>query len=382
MKIAINCAFFQPRGGGIKEYIQNLVENLSKLDTKNEYILYVLKDYHDFAKENLNTRFQIKVIPFKGRGLANVIYRSTFEKYYWAKEEKKEKWDIFHSPFFHSHTPRNAKLLLTVHDMRFFRYPETYTFLRYNFLKHAVKRSIRNADKIISISQFTKNEIRAAYNTDPDKIVVIHEAINPDHFSDSNLSDEDKKLIDEIKDKRFILTVGHLEPRKNYDRLISAFRKIKGGLTDDTKLIIIGKKGHNYSKTLAEIESDPDIFYLNFVSQELLNWLYKNTSLFVFPSFYEGFGFPPMEAGIHGSISAVSNVSSMPEVCGEAALYFNPLDIEDMAVQIKNGLENNEIREQLKNKLHNHLSSFSWEKNAKETIAVYEALHNAGAVSK
>ena len=374
MKIAINCAFFQPRGGGIKEYIQNLVENISVLDKKNKYVLYVLKDFEEYAKENLKTDFKIKAVPFKGEGLVNVIYRSVFERFFWSQEEKIEKWDIFHSPFFHSHFPKKAKLLLTVHDMRFFRFPETYTFLRYQFLKRAVKHSINNAHKIISISQFTKDEIHAAYGTELNKIHVIHEAINPKHFSTSLLSQEDKKLIKNLKDISFILSVGHLEPRKNYDRLISAFQKIKKDLVPETKLVIIGKKGHSYENTLRTIQSDQDIIYLNFVSQELLNWLYEHSSLFVFPSFYEGFGFPPLEAGIHGCISAVANISSIPEVCGDAALYFNPYDIDNIAETIKIGMTNHTIREELKNKINAQISKFSWEDNAKQTIEIYESL--------
>ena len=372
MKIAINCAFFQPQGGGIKEYIQNLVENISLLDSKNEYILYVLKDYYEYAKDHLNTKFRIKPIPFKGTGLLNVICRSVFERYFWAKEEQIENWDIFHSPFFHSHTPKKAKLILTVHDMRFFRYPKTYTYLRYNFLKSAVKRSIKNATKIISISQFTKDEIQAAYATDPNKITVIHEAINPNHFNSSKLNSEDEKAIEEIKAYPFILSVGHLEPRKNYNRLIPAFQKAKPNLPIGTKLVIIGKKGHKYEKTLELIENDTNIIYLNFVSQELLNWLYSNCTLFVFPSFYEGFGFPPLEAGIQGAISAVANVSSMPEVCGEAVLYFDPYNIDEIANTIKTGINDTQVRESLTKKIKQQISVFSWKENALKTIEIYK----------
>lgn len=374
MKIAINCAFFQPKGGGIKEYIQNLVENLSKLDYENEYILYVLSDNVEYAENELKTDFRIKSIPFRGKNLWDVVKRSIFENFFWLKEEQIEKWDIFHSPFFHGPKLRTAKLILTVHDMRFFRYPKTYTFLRYQYLKRAVKSSINRADRIISISEFTKNEIQAAYGIDKDKITVIHEAINPEHFCKSKLSLEDNAYIKELKDVPYILSVGHLEPRKNYDRLIEAFKKIKSRLTSGTKLIIIGKKGHRYESTLRKIEEDNDVLYLNFVSQGLLNWLYKNSILFVFPSFYEGFGFPPLEAGIHGAVASVSNVSSMPEVCGDAVSYFNPLDIDDMAQTILQTFNNEQLRQSLKNNMEERLLKFSWEKNAKETVKLYNSV--------
>lgn len=376
MKIAINCAFFQPKGGGIKEYIQNLVENLSLIDSENEYILYVLENYEEYARTNLKTNFKIKPIPFKGNGLRNVIYRSLFERFFWSKEEAREKWDIFHSPFFHSPQPKKAKLLLTVHDMRFFRFPETYTFLRYQFLKRAVKRSIANADEIISISQFTKDEIHEAYKTDLSKIHVIHEAINPEHFSSAELNYDDELLVSDLKINPFILSVGHLEPRKNYDRLIAAFQLIKKEIPKGTKLVIVGQLGHKYEQTLISIENDPDIYYLNFVSQNLLNWLYKHTSLFVFPSVYEGFGFPPLEAGMHGSVSVASNITSIPEVCGDAVLYFDPYDIHNMAEIIKEGLLNDKVRSILKIKIQDQIIKYSWKQNAKETINIYKSFEN------
>ncbi|MDE6696848.1 MAG: glycosyltransferase family 4 protein [Muribaculaceae bacterium] len=374
MKIAINCAFFQTQGGGIKEYIHNLVENLSILDSKNEYVLYVLEDYEEYARENLKTGFRIKTIPFKGDGLVNKIIRSIFERFFWTKEEGLENWDIFHSPFFHSYIPHKARLILTVHDMRFFRYPKTYTFFRYQFLKRAVKRSIAKADRIITISNFTKDEIHEAYKTDLNKIQVIHEAINPKHFKSIELESNDEKLINILKSNPFILSVGHIEPRKNYDRLIEAFKKTKRDLPKGIKLVIVGKLGHNYDQTLKNIESDSDILFLNFVSQGLLNWLYAHTSLFVFPSFYEGFGFPPLEAGMHGAVSAVANISSMPEVCGNAVLYFDPYDINDIGCAIRKGLTNEDLRTDLRKKIKDQLSKFSWKENAKKTIEVYKSI--------
>ncbi len=376
MKIAINCAFFQPKGGGIKEYVFNLVENLNEIAPNDwDIILYVLEDYYEFALSHLQCRFRIKKIPFKGNGLFNTIVRSCMESLFWRKEEKREKWDLFHSPFFHTPRLKNTKIILTVHDMRFYRYPKTYTFLRYTFLKYAVKQSVKRADFIISISDFTKKEIVSAYNIPPKKIQVIHEAINPNHFSHSvALSKDDIDIISNIHDKKFILTVGHLEPRKNYNRLIDAVELLNENLSDKVKLVIVGKQGHDYEETLKKIAKSENVFYLNFVSQELLNWLYENTALFVFPTFYEGFGFPPLEAAMHNTISAVSNISSIPEICGDCALYFDPFNIKEMAHTIHEGLFNDECRKNLTLKLPTQLSKFSWKKNAEETILLYESI--------
>lgn len=378
MKIAINCAFFQPKGGGIKEYIQNLVENLSIVDSENEYVLYVLEDQLDYAKKNLKTHFRIKDIPYKSNGLANVMQRSLFEDFFWRQEELTENWDIFHSPFFHGPKLRHTPLLLTVHDMRFYRFPKTYTFLRYQFLKRAVKNSIERAFHIISISDFTKNEICYAYKTNPSKITTIHEAINRDHFSSMPLSENDNHLISDLLGKKFILTVGHMEPRKNYNRLIKAFEKVKSD--DGLKLVIVGKKAHDYTETLHQIDTNPDIIYMDFVSDALLNWLYREANVFVFPSFYEGFGFPPLEAASHGTISAVSKISSMPEVCGDSVLYFDPYNIDDIANKITQLLDDETLQASLSSKLENQLAKFSWRQNAEDTLNVYNFIKEQSTV--
>ena len=375
MKIALNCAFYQPKGGGIKEYIDNLVNQLAILKPSDiDFIIYVLHDQFEYAKSHLPGNLKIKKIPYKSGSLFNRIKRSLLEGKFWKEEEKKEKFDIFHSPFFHAPNLKKAKVMLTVHDLRLYRFPQTYEFFRYRFLKRKVKNSIRRANHIISISEFTKKEIQELCGVKPDKITVIQEAINQDRFTDKHLKTPDD-LSETIKSNPFLLTVGHMEPRKNYDRLIDAFLQAKQNPElKDLQLVIVGKKDHSYADTLQKIETTPDVHYLNFVEGNTLLWLYKNTSLFVFPSYYEGFGFPPLEAAALGSISAVSNVSSMPEVCGDAVIYFNPYKVDDIAQAIQKGLLNKGLIAQLESKLQKNLDRFSWKKNALETINVYQGL--------
>ena len=374
MKIAINCAFYQPKGGGIKEYIDNLVNNFATLPSRYEFVLYVLQDQLDYARKNLPSKFKIKTIPFKSSTKINKIERSLFEGRFWRKEEKEEKFDLFHSPFFHAPKLKKAKVLLTVHDLRLYRFPDTYEFFRYQFLKRKVRNSINRADHIISISHFTKNEIIELCEVSQDKITVIHEAINPERFSAKSLPEPDD-IPEILKRKPFILSVGHMEPRKNYDRLIEAFVKIKDNPElKDLQLVLVGKKDHSYQTTMKKIEENPDISYLNFVSGNTLLWLYKNARLFVFPSYYEGFGFPPLEAAALGTISAVSNVSSIPEVCGNGVLYFNPYNVEDMKCVIEAALTNPTLAKEMEKKVIQRLNQFSWEQNAKETLNVYSNL--------
>lgn len=375
MKIAINCIFCQPKGGGIKEYIVNLTNHIALCDQDNTYILYVLEDQLEFAKKLLPQRFQIKVVPFKSDFLS-VVKRSLFSQRFWTKEEKTERFDIFHSPFFHAPKMKKAKLILTVHDLRLYRYPQTYNPLRYMFLKRAVKDAISRADHIISISEFTKQEMVELCGVSPEKITVIYEAVNRNAFSEKQLENYVlPKEYTELGQGRILFSLGHIEPRKNYHRLIEAFKKLKEKEENqDLKLVIAGKKYVDYINTIRLMEETPDVVYLDFIPRELLLWLYKNATLFVFPSTYEGFGFPPLEAASMGTISAVSNVSSIPEVCGDCAFYFNPYDVDNMAATIEDALNNAEERQKKEKLLETQLNKTSWEQNAADTIKLYQTI--------
>lgn len=373
MKIAINCQFcYKGGGGGIKEYIVSLTNQLAKVDHQNEYVLYVLEDQYEYSKTILPSSFKLKPIPYQ-RSFVSRIKRSLFAQSFWTKEEKEEGFDVFHSPFFHAPKMKKARLVMTVHDLRLYRYPETYPWMRYQFLKNTVKESIERVDKIIAISQFTKDEMIDTCGVNPDKVKVIHEAINRSFFNTNAI--ENYSLPKEyayLKDCRFLFCLSQIEPRKNHARLIQAFTVLKtmGGF-DDLKLVLAGRQLLNPGPVLKLIAETPDVVYLNYVPTEIMLWLYRNASLFVYPSYYEGFGFPPLEAASLGTVSAVGNLSSVPEVCGDCAFYFDPYDISDMSKVIATALNDESLIQEKKMKLEDQLGKFSWEKNARETVKVY-----------
>ena len=373
MKIAINCQFCsQKGGGGIKEYIVSLTNHLEKVDHQNEYVLYVLEDQYEYSKTVLPSRFKLKPIPYQ-KNFVSKVKRSLFAQSFWTKEEKEEGFDVFHSPFFHAPKMKKARLIMTVHDLRLYRYPETYSFLRYQFLKRAVKESIDRVDQIIAISQFTKDEIIDTCGVNPDKVTVIHEAINRSFFSADAI--RNYSLPQEyayLKDCRFLFCLSQIEPRKNHARLIKAFSALKAmGGFDDLKLVLAGRPLLNAGPVLKLVAETPDVIYLDFVPTELMLWLYQNASLFVYPSYYEGFGFPPLEAASLGTVSAVGKLSSVPEICGDCAFYFDPYDISDMSKVMAAALKDESLIQEKKMKLENQLNKFSWEKNARETVKVY-----------
>ena len=339
MKIAINCQFWILRGGGgIKEYIANLVNHLEKVDHQNEYVLYVLEDQFEDAKTKLPARFKLKPIPYQ-RNFVSKVKRSLFAQSFWSKEERDEGFDVFHSPFFHAPKMKKARVIMTVHDLRLYRYPETYPFLRYQFLKRAVKKSIERVDMIIAISQFTKDEMIDTCGVNPDKVKVIHEAINRSFFNADAI--KNYSLPQEyafLKDCRFLFCLSQIEPRKNHARLIKAFSAIKAmGGFDDLKLVLAGKQLLNPGPVLKLIAETPDVIYLDYVPTEMM----------------------------------LGRASSVPEVCGDCAFYFDPYDVDDMSRVIAAALNDEAAILEKKQKLENQLNKFSWEKNARETVKIY-----------
>lgn len=369
MKIAINCIYFTPQGGGITEYIENLVKEITKINLDNQFIFYIIKEAADKFKEIVNEEScSVKIFPFS----ENQKYRrSLLQNSYWKREESIENFDIFHSPFFHSPKFKNAKVILTVHDLRFLSYPFSYKMMRLIYLKYVVKKSIKRADHLISISNFTKNEIVRYYDIELNKINVIHEAIDEIGFSLKNNTLNLNILNHVIKSNQFILAVGHLEPRKNYIRLIDAYNALPKEVQIKYKLIIVGKQNHDFNKIIESIKESMNVIYLNFVKREELIWLYANCKAHVFPSIYEGFGFPSLEAGIFGKPTVGANQSSIPEIAGDGGIYFDPFVVEDISLKILQLLNDQDLYQEISRNAILNTRRFSWRKNAIETMKVY-----------
>lgn len=376
MKIAVNCCYYGEKSGGIREYIYNLVVHLVELNKKAEFIFYVSKDDEKYWQKTMPVNLKYKIFPFKRD---QKIKRAFLQNYFWKAEEKKEKFDVFHSPFFHVPTAIECPLVMTVHDLRFRRYPQSYPFFRYLYIKYSFKKSIRRCETIITVSEFTKKEIIKYYRIDSKKIQVIHEAINEKQFNLHNINRSDYDILREydIEKDKFILSVGHLEPRKNYLNLFQAYLELKKANRINCKLVIVGKKNYKFKQELEVIDKEKDIVYLEFVKQKTLLALYDQAVCLVFPSIYEGFGFPPLEAAAMRTPSLVSNASCIPEICGEGALYFDPFDIKDIKNKLDLMVSNKKTRNEIISKATQNLKSYSWEATARKTMNVFHSLIGA-----
>lgn len=271
---------------------------------------------------------------------------------------------------------RCQKKIITVYDITPQLFPETFTsltILRYKFL---FAKSLNTADKIITISDNTKRDLITHYNIPPDKVVTIYLGV------DRKFKPLDKRLIMKYKKTHdinfpFILYVGTLEPRKNITTLIKAFAKLKEeGI--DHKLVLAGGKGWKYQsifKLVEELHLQAEVVFMGYVSDEDLPSLYNAADLFVYPSLYEGFGLPPLEAMACGTPVITSNTSSFPEVIGTAGITVNPYDVSELVESIREVLSNDALHANLKEKGLIRAKCFSWEKCARETWNVYKELY-------
>ncbi|MDI6889852.1 MAG: glycosyltransferase family 1 protein [Thermodesulfovibrionales bacterium] len=261
--------------------------------------------------------------------------------------------------------------IVTICDLSFLRNPKWFSKKFYFYYKFLIPRIAKNSLKIITISEFSKNEIIELLDARESKIKVIH-CGGAEEFA--NLIDNDSVI--DYRTKKYILSVSTLGPRKNLESLILAFRKLK---VPDIQLIIVGSKNNNFANNNLKnlINADKNIIFTGYISDIELVSLYRNAMLFVYPSLYEGFGLPPLEAMGCGVPVVVSNVASLPEICGNAAYYVDPYNVESIAEGIYKVLTDEPLRQSLIKKGLERVKLFSWEKSAKEHIKVFEEVLNS-----
>lgn len=308
--------------------------------------------------------------------------------------------DVFFSPSHYGPRVSPVKTAIAVMDLAFLRFPELFAKKDLYQLVNWTKYSAHNASKIFTISEASKHDILKAYGKRAADVVVTYPGIKPE-VSSKNLEVSMEELQKKYGiSKNYILFVGTLQPRKNIARLIEAFSLILRGpvashpaptaskndfsagaragapsciTPSDLQLVVVGKKGWLYEEILAAPEKygvSESVRFLDFVPTEDLPSLYKHALCYVLPSLYEGFGLPVLEAMKYGCPVITSNVSSLPEAGGDAALYVDPENVENIAEKIEKVVSDEKLRESMKKKGFAHIKKFSWEKAAKETLEV------------
>jgi glycosyltransferase involved in cell wall biosynthesis len=286
--------------------------------------------------------------------------------------------NVFFSPTHYAPRFSPVPTVVSIMDLSYIFFPELFQKKDLLQLRSWTAYSIKNAKKVLTISKSSKSDIIKEYNVSADKIVVTHLGIKETMTLSPHIYS-----MNELKAKyglsdNFILFVGTLQPRKNIKRLIEAFDKViksSGIKQEDLQLVIVGRKGWLYEEILnspKELGIEDRIKFLDNVEDEDLQFFYKNALCFVLPSLYEGFGLPVLEAMKHGCPVITSNISSMPEAGGDAALYVDPENVDDIAEKMKQLVKDEKLRKKLAEKGHEQVKKFSWEKTARETLKVLE----------
>lgn len=369
--IAINAVMYSESLGGVATYIRNLVTGALNTTSPDWEII-------TFASKNAKSLFGESCYDLHYTYLpaAHPVPRILGEKIYWPYLIKRHKIDLFHSPISYIPPGVNIPAIMTIHDLRYFHFPETYTRLRRNFLEKMIPISAKRAWKIIAVSEYTKKDIIEKLGIPPEKIIVIHEGIDSKKFTqqyDSSLQNEIKKKYQ--LPSKYILAVGHLEPRKNYIRLLEAFKIFKEKYKSPHSLVIVGQENWFYKniyKRVNELKIDNFIHFTGYVPDDDLVIIYKSATVFIAPSIFEGFGLTPLEAMAAGVPVIVSNAAAHPEICGDAALYFNPYNIDEIAETLEQTISNEHIREMLKQKAVSQISKFKWSDCCSKTFQLYK----------
>ena len=266
--------------------------------------------------------------------------------------------------------------VLTIYDLSFVRHPEWHPADRVKYFEKYCLKRLPQIDAIITISEFSKKEIINLLNISSDKIYVtplgVDRAFTPGNQRMPGIPE------------RYILSLGNIEPRKNLPVLVTAYTSLPRNLRERYPLVIAGAKGwHNngLNKTLHSLQKKESIILTGYIPQELLPHLYRNASLFVYPSLYEGFGLPVIEAMACGVPVLASNTTSLPEVVGKAGLLVDPNNVDDVREGMLRLLTDKKIRDEMSEKGLERARLFSWEKCSRETLAVYERVLGAGGKS-
>lgn len=368
MKIGIDArAAKWYRGTGIGTYSYQLINSLNNIDVINNYLLFTSSEYDNDI--DFKSNFELNCI--------NSQNTSTF----WDEVNvpnilKDNALDIYHVPQNGVGLPlkKTCPFIITLHDTIPLHMPETVGDRYLDIFNRNMEWIVNNSDGIITVSNYSKEDISKDFNYPKEKIFVTYLA-SEDIYKplDKSMCKFVLKRIYNLDDD-YILYVGGFSPRKNILGLIDAYSKLPESIRKKHKLVISGSKGKSYILYRNRVEKYGLLDYVlfpGFISMEHMPYLYNCSSLFVYPSFYEGFGLPPIEAMACGIPVIASNTTSIPEIVGDSACLFDPNNIDDLSNKILNLLENHSLRNTYINKGFKKVSSLSWNNTAKETLNIY-----------
>ena len=354
------------RGGtsGIEEYTKNLITSLLTLDNKNQYSLF----YNGLRKSSI-ANYKLPIAEIMDWKIPNKVLDLSTRFLGFPAVDQFIKSDLIFSPHFNILKTKKAPRVITFHDLSFLHHPQFFSWKQkfWHWLQD-IKTQAREAAKIIAVSEFPKSDLINLLGISPEKIQVIY----------SGISREFRKIASppaRNDRKPYILYLGTLEPRKNVPAIIRAFNLLKTkSLFKDWQLIIAGRPGWLYKNILREVKNSPfhaDIILKGAVTAEERVLLYNLAEVFIYPSFFEGFGFPPLEAQASGCPVIVSDRTSLPEVIGDSGLLVNPWKPAELAEAVQSVAENEDLKLKMIQAGIKNAQRFSWRKTAEQTLEVF-----------
>lgn len=373
MKIAIDVRTISKPRSGVGHYVTNLIRELQAIDGENGYLLISNDGAYEaeFAPrgnfENYRTRISNE----------NHLVGDLWENLWLPGMLRKRGVDVFHGPAFMIPLRLPAmRAVVTIHDIVAFVKPETVPLKYAMYMRLLINLVARKADRIIAPSQSTKMDLVNMLRIPEERIRVVHEAVSGRFHpaGEDSVRGEVKRRFG-IRD-RYMLFVGNLEPRKNLVRLLRAFEAARGRLGGAYQLVVCGKKGWLYKDILRAFHevNKGDIILTNYVSGDDLVKLYQGADMFVFPTLYEGFGLPVLEAMACGAPVINSNVSSLPEISEDASILIDPLDVESISEAMVRLAFSESLRADLREKGLLRAAEFSWTETARKTLDVYRSV--------
>ena len=361
MKIVIAAWHIRDFNVGLSRYCRNFIDALGNIDSGHHYeILIPITDHH--LPRLPNIKYRVVQFPLFKRRLWEQVAPLMVGPY-----------DILHFPYDSSVLWKRGKFIVTIHDIKPLLFPELRNTRNMN---HLIQRLLVpewecQADQIVTISQSSKNDLIQRLNIPQDRISVIPQGVDIKRFRPLSMNRQREE-----NDRPFLLTVCGNDPSKNPEAYLQAFVRLPRSIRDMHDLVLAGdlENRRDLRQMVKELDLESQAKFLGIVSDDQLVDLYRRAAVFVFPSKYEGFGLPVLEAMASGCPVLCSNTSSLPEVAGESGLLFDPENWSELAALMERVLSDHSLREQMKKSGIERAEQFSWERTARETVKVYEKI--------
>jgi glycosyltransferase involved in cell wall biosynthesis len=369
LRIAIDAR--KLRDYGIGTYVRNLLRHLSRIDSTTEYVLLCRAPDCGLAAD-LGENFRAVPEPAPAYSIR--------EQLRVPLDLRREGIDLFHAPHYVLPALTPCRSVVTIHDCIHLRFPQYLpNRLAYAYARASLWIASHRANRILTVSEASKRDILRYFSVPEAKIDVIYNAID-ERFGEEPPEDEVARVRERYQlNDPFVLYAGNIKPHKNLERLIEAFHTLRRGGLEQVKLLIIGDEISKYAtlrRAVHKYKLHQHVRFFGFVPDRTLAVLYRLAGVFVFPSLYEGFGLPPLEAMASGTPVITSNLSSLPEVVGDAALLIDPYDPDAIADAMRRVLTEPALRDDLRARGLNRVREFSWDRSVRRVRQIYEEVLN------